>query len=99
MKASTRKSYTRILRAIAVYAILVFLLWWALHNVPLIDIWGTLKQLRGWQIIILLVINAVVIALMAARWWIIVRADNRGVPFLPLVGYRLLLYARSTGGR
>ncbi|MGD8406574.1 MAG: lysylphosphatidylglycerol synthase transmembrane domain-containing protein [Anaerolineales bacterium] len=85
----------RVIRTIAIYILLALLLWWALRNVPLIDIWESLKQLRGWQIVSLLVINAVVITLMAARWWIIVRADNRRVPFLPLVGYRLSVFGVS----
>jgi uncharacterized membrane protein YbhN (UPF0104 family) len=71
------------------------LLWWALREVPLIDIWASLRALRGWQIALLLLINAVVIALMAARWWIIVRAENRRIPFLPLVGYRLAAFGLS----
>jgi uncharacterized protein (TIRG00374 family) len=32
---------------------------------------------------------------MTARWWIIVRAENRSVPFLPLVGYRLSVFGLS----
>ena len=83
-----RKITFRTLRILAVYSILGLLLWWALRNVPF-------KQLRGWQIIALLLINATVIALMAARWWIIVRADNHRVPFLPLVGYRLSAFGVS----
>jgi uncharacterized protein (TIRG00374 family) len=66
-----------------------------LRNVPLIDIWETISRLRSWQIIVLLLINVLVVALMAARWWIIVRADNRRVPFLPLVGYRLSAFGVS----
>jgi uncharacterized protein (TIRG00374 family) len=85
----------RVIRTFAIYILLALLLWWALRNVPLIDIWESLLQLRGWQIIVLLAINAVVIGLMAARWWIIVRAENRGVPFLPLVGYRLSVFGVS----
>jgi len=90
-----RKKSFRALRTAALYLVLGLLLWWALHNVPLIDIWETIGQLRGWQIIALLLINVVVVTLMAARWWIIVRADNRKVPFLPLVGYRLSAFGVS----
>jgi hypothetical protein len=32
---------------------------------------------------------------MTARWWIIVRAENSSVPFLPLVGYRLSVFGLS----
>lgn len=95
MKLPSRKRVFRSIRTLVVYAVLASLLYWALRNVPLIDIWETIRQLRGWQIIVLLLINVVVIALMAARWWIIVRADNRSVPFLPLVGYRLTVFGVS----
>ena len=32
---------------------------------------------------------------MTARWWIIVRAENPSVPFLPMVGYRLSVFGLS----
>jgi uncharacterized protein (TIRG00374 family) len=63
--------------------------------VPLIDIWNTLKKLQPLQIGIILIINGLVIGLMTARWWIIVRAENPSVPFLPLVGYRLSVFGLS----
>jgi glycosyltransferase 2 family protein len=85
----------RALRTFAVYGILVVLLWWALRNVPLGEIWHTLRQLRLWQILSLLSLNALVIALMTARWWIIVRAESRRIPFLPLTGYRLAAFGLS----
>jgi uncharacterized protein (TIRG00374 family) len=41
------------------------------------------------------VINAGVILAMTARWWIILRADNPGIPFLPLIRYRLAVFGLS----
>lgn len=75
--------------------ILAALLYWALRNAPLIEIWESLKLLKLWQIGVLLVLNTAVIALMAARWWIIVHAENPSVPFLPLIGYRLSVFGLS----
>jgi len=75
--------------------VLAGLLYFALRNVPLIDIWSTLKELQLSQIGIILIINALVIGLMSARWWIIVRAENPSVPFLPLIGYRLSVFGLS----
>ena len=83
------------IRTFAVYIILAALLWWALRNIPLGEIWTTLRQMQLWQIILLLSLNALVIALMTARWWIIVRAENRQIPFLPLTGYRLSAFGMS----
>lgn len=75
--------------------VLAALLYFALRNAPLIEIWNTLKTLKASQIALILLINAIVIGLMTARWWIIVRAENSSVPFLPLVGYRLSVFGLS----
>lgn len=83
------------LQTFAIYFILAALLWWALRNVPLGEIWIALRKLRLWQIMLLLALNALVIALMTARWWVIVRAENRRIPFLPLIGYRLSAFGLS----
>jgi len=95
VKASTRESYVRTLRAIAVYAILSFLLWWALRNVPFIEIWEALRGLKLWQIGILLMLNALVLVAMTARWWAILRVENPDIPFLQLVRYRLAVFGLS----
>jgi uncharacterized protein (TIRG00374 family) len=75
--------------------LLAALLYFALRNAPLTGIWSALRQLKFWQIGFLLVINAFVILLMTARWWIIVRAENSSIPFWPLVGYRLSVFGLS----
>ena len=74
----------RILRLLWVL-VLAGLLYFALRNAPLIEIWNTLKQLTFQQIAIILALNILVIIAMTARWWIIVHAENPSVPFLPLV--------------
>ena len=76
-------------------SILLILLYFALRNAPFADIWNTFKSLELTQLIIILIINAFVISFMTARWWIIVCAENRSVPFLPLVGYRLSVFGLS----
>ena len=76
-------------------SILLTLLYFALRNAPFADIWNTLKSLELTQLIVILIINTFVISSMTARWWIIVRAENRSVPFLPLVGYRLSVFGLS----
>jgi len=76
-------------------SILLALLYFALRNAPLIEIWNTLKGLQLWQIGLLLFINVLVIIAMTARWWIIVQAENKSVPFFPLIGYRLSVFGLS----
>ena len=77
------------------FLVLAALLYFALRNAPLTEIWQALKRLQLWQIALILVINAIVIGLMTTRWWIIVRAENPSVPFLPLMGYRLSVFGLS----
>jgi glycosyltransferase 2 family protein len=89
------KKKARTLRTVLIYLVLIVLLYLALRNAPLIDIWNTLSQLRLWQIGVLFIINAGVIFAITARWWIIVRSEYRSIPFLPLVRYRLSTFGIS----
>lgn len=77
------------------FLILAALLYFALRNAPLTEIWNTLRRLQLWQIALILVLNAIVLACMTARWWIILRAENPSLPFLPLIGYRLSVFGLS----
>jgi uncharacterized protein (TIRG00374 family) len=95
VKGITRERNLRILRTFAVYVILAILLWWALRNVPFIEIWDALQGLKLWQIGVLLVLNALVLIAMTARWWVILRADNPNIPLLKLVRYRLAVFGLS----
>jgi hypothetical protein len=83
------------MRTFVVYAVLAFLLWWALRNVPFIEIWNALRGLKLWQIGVLLVLNVLVLVSMTARWWVILRAENPSIPFLQLVRYRLAVFGLS----
>jgi len=83
------------LRTVLIYTVLITLLYLALRNAPFIDIWNTLSQLHLWQIGLLFILNSGVIFAITARWWMIVRADNPSIPFLPLVRYRLSTFGIS----
>ncbi|HSL42150.1 MAG TPA: lysylphosphatidylglycerol synthase transmembrane domain-containing protein [Anaerolineales bacterium] len=83
------------IRLLALYAVLAVLLYFALRNAPLVEIWSLITQLKLSQIGLLFFLNALVIAAMTARWWVIVRAENPGIPFLPLIRYRLAVFGLS----
>ena len=83
------------IRTIVIYSILALLLWWALRTVPFIDIWDALRQLKLWQLGVLLGLNILVLVAMTARWWVILDAENPGIPFLQLVRYRLAVFGLS----
>ena len=85
----------RSLRSFLIYATLTILLYLALRNAPFSEIWSTLSQLRLWQIGVLFMLNSGVVFAITARWWIIVRSENRSIPFLPLVRYRLSTFGIS----
>ena len=95
MQTTITKKTTPWLGRSAWLILLGFLLYWALRNAPLAEIWASLQLLRAWQIIALLLLNTIIFALISARWWIIVRAETRSVPFLPMLGYRLAAFGMS----
>ena len=89
------RSRPKYLRTGLVLLVLLALFYFALRNVPFIEIWNALSRLRLWQIGLLFVINAGVILAMTARWWVIVRAENPSIPFFPLIKYRLSVFGLS----
>jgi len=91
MSEKGKKIFLRVVTVL----ILGSLLWWALRNAPLTDILKTLKQLQLWQIGILILINAAIYALITLRWWIIVRAEARTVPYFPLLAVRVAVFGVS----
>ncbi len=85
----------RILRLGAVYFILSVLLYFALRKAPLTEIWSALNQLKLWQIASLVFINIFVYLLVTLRWWIIIRAERKTIPYFPLVLVRVAVFGVS----
>jgi len=85
----------RTLRLFAVYFILAALLYLALRNAPLIEIWNALSQLKLWQIVVLAGINVIIYMLITLRWWIIIRAQSKSIPYLPLLLIRIAVFGVS----
>lgn len=83
-----------ILRLLWIF-LLAALLYWALKNAPLTEIWSTLHQLQLWQIAALIGINAGIYALVTLRWWIITRAETKQVPYFPLLAVRVAVFGVS----
>lgn len=71
------------------------LLWIALQNAPLADIWASLRQLTLWQLFVILVLDVIAFVLVTMRWWLVVRAKSPHVPLLPMVAYRMAAFALS----
>jgi len=75
--------------------VLGLLLWWVIRKAPLADIWAAFRQLQLWEIAVLALVNAINYVLITLRWWIIVRADARHVPYFPLLGVRVSVFGVS----
>jgi len=85
----------RIPRAFLIYLALATLLYFALRNAPLAEIWNTLRQLQLWQIVVLFGLNLFIYMLITLRWWIIVRAENKLVAYVPLLLVRIAVFGVS----
>ena len=95
MLRTQRRSFLHFLRGFSVYSVLAVLLYFALRNAPLAELWNTLRQLRPWQIVILIGLNLFIYALITLRWWIIVRAENKLVAYFPLLQVRVAVFGVS----
>jgi uncharacterized protein (TIRG00374 family) len=82
-------------RTFVIYLLLIVLLYFALRNAPLTNIWKALRNLQIWQILILLGINAVIYLLITLRWWLIIRAEKKGISFFPLLATRVAVFGVS----
>lgn len=66
-----------------------------LHTVSLEDVWRAIARLQAWQAVVLIAANLGVLALLAGRWWLILRAFGRRVSAIKLLGYRLAGFGLS----
>ena len=82
-------------RTFAIYLLLAALLYFALRNAPLAEIWNALKNLQLWQILALLGMNVIIYMLITLRWWLIVRAEKKAISFFPLLAIRLSVFGIS----
>lgn len=89
------KGKSKTFRTFAIYPVLIPLLYFALRNAPLADIWTAVQRLTLWQIAILIVINVSIYLLITLRWWIIVRAGNKTISYFPLVLIRVAVFGIS----
>lgn len=78
-----------------VLVILALLLWWAIRKAPLAEIWAAIRELRLWQILVILTLNGIFYIVATLRWLTIIRADNKQIPFLPLLGVRVSVFGVS----
>jgi uncharacterized protein (TIRG00374 family) len=95
IRGKTRGKSKFVFRIFLVYLILATLLYLALRQAPLVEIWNSVSQLKAWQIAMLILINIIIYMLVTLRWWIIIRAGSKKITFLPLVLVRLAVFGVS----
>ena len=83
------------IRTFVIYTLLIALLYFALRNAPLTDIWKALRNLQLWQILILLGINVLIYLLITLRWWLIIHAEKKNISYFPLLVIRVAVFGIS----
>jgi glycosyltransferase 2 family protein len=90
-----RRGLRKWLLSPAVVVVLIFLLWWAFRKAPFAEIWVAIQQMQWWEILVILALNGIFYVVATLRWWVIIRADNKHVPYLPLLAVRLSVFGVS----
>ena len=83
------------IRPAITYSLLAALLYVALRNAPLTEIWEILRKLQPWQVFLLVILNTAIYILITLRWWLIIRAEKKGVPLVELFSTRLSVFGIS----
>jgi uncharacterized protein (TIRG00374 family) len=73
----------------------IVLLYWALQDVPFIQIKEVLSNLSFQQLLILMLVNAGIMLLFSLRWWLILSRQNLKVAYLNLSLYKLASFGVS----
>lgn len=74
---------------ILLWVLVALLLFWVLRTVPLRDIGAVLQQLTPWQIIVLIIVNAIVLLVFGGRWWALLKAMGHHVSYTMIALHRL----------
>jgi glycosyltransferase 2 family protein len=65
------------------------LFWWAIHEIPILEIFATLLRLSPLGLIGLSLVNVLILLLFAGRWLLVTRALGQRLHILSLLIYRL----------
>lgn len=68
---------------------------WVIRTVSLAEVWEILRQLRLWELGVLVVANIGVLVAITARWWLLLRGLGHRLPFGRLLSYRLAVFGLS----
>jgi len=71
------------------------LVWWAVRDIRLADMFQSLDRLSAAQILTLVALNTAIFMLVSGRWWLLLQAQGDAVPYLSVLGYRLVAFGIS----
>lgn len=71
------------------------LLVWLIRSVSLTEVAATLRRLNAAQIVALIVLNALVLLTLTARWWLLLRGQGYRISLPALLEYRLSVFGLS----
>jgi uncharacterized protein (TIRG00374 family) len=71
------------------------LVWWALKDIPMAEVWAAVARLSGWQVGALVALNLLTLFSFSGMWWLILRSLGYRLPYLTLVGYRAASFGVS----
>lgn len=77
------------------WLVAVGLLVWIVREVSLTVVLQTLQQLHGWQLGLLILLNALVLVLLTGRWWLLLAGLGCRLPFGMTIGHRLAAFSVS----
>lgn len=81
----------RVLAALAALLLLV----WVAQTISVRDALAALRRLQPLDLAILIVVNAAILAIFSARWWILLDALGHRIAFARLMAYRLTAFGIS----
>jgi len=73
----------------------ILLLYWAFHDVPLLEILGAVRRLRLWQLALIAGLNIVFHLLIGLRWWVVTHSDVAQSRLLEMAAIRIAGFALS----
>lgn len=89
------KSQRKLLLSALVVLLASALLYWAFKDIPIADIAQILGRLSAFQIITLLIVNALIMFLFGLRWWLILKEMGYDIPLFNIALYRLAAFGVS----
>jgi uncharacterized protein (TIRG00374 family) len=76
----------------ALWLLVPILLWWTLKDISLSSVWEVISGLDAFQILVLVILNALIFGLFTFRWWLLMTAMGHPITFLTLMRYRLAAF-------